>query len=182
MGWKTVKEHFGIDSIVSVGIPASGEEPSTMYVGGGYLTELVEIDMRTGKAMIKPGFESISTDEYKDLLHATPELLLELINKEDEFERSLPVYSEVHGEVREFYCEALGWPNTTHEGYLMFENTFFPDRKSCLEYVVEDAETCIVFTKRQIQELEVRVKDAKDFLERSEQRLRRYTAELASLE
>ena len=91
--------------------------------------------MKTGKLTRKPGWER-SLEEYEALLNASPEEILALLNEPDQFERSLPVYIVSDAKVIEEQCEVFGYPNLTHSGLLMYENTAFLDRAKADKYAL----------------------------------------------
>lgn len=70
---------------------------------------------------------------YEREMLADPEKLKELATSPDVFSKNLKTYTEVNHEVVEKLCEARGWPNITHDGCLMYENTFFESEKECAE-------------------------------------------------
>jgi len=121
MGWKKFKEYFGVKHIVQV-------EGDQVKIGSGYVSDLALVDMKTGRLTRKYGWER-SLEEYGALLTASPEKILSLLSEPDQFERNLPVYIVSDAKVIEEYCEAPGYPNLTHSGRLMYENTTFLDRE-----------------------------------------------------
>jgi len=129
MGWKLLKQYFEIKHIVQV-------EDGQIKIGSGYVSDLALIDMKTGKLTRKLGWER-SLEEYGALLNASPEEILALLNEPDQFERSLPVYIVSDAKVIEETCEVFGYPNLTHSGRLMYENTTFLEREKADQYVLK---------------------------------------------
>lgn len=56
-------------------------------------------------------------------------MLESLVKSDDKFDKSITVYTFDGGEIIEKQCESTGWPNVTHDGELMYENTFSIDRE-----------------------------------------------------
>lgn len=129
MGWKLLKQYFEIKHIVQV-------DDGQIKIGSGYVSDLALIDMKTGKLTRKPGWER-SLEEYEALLNASPEEILALLNEPDQFERSLPVYIVSDAKVIEEQYEVFGYPNLTHSGRLMYENTTFLEREKADQYVLK---------------------------------------------
>lgn len=129
MGWKLLKQYFEIKHIVQV-------ENDQIKIGSGYVSDLALIDMKTGKLTRKPGWER-SLEEYGALLKASPEKILSLLSEPDQFERDLPVYIVSDARVIEEQCEVPGYPNLTHSGRLMYENTTFLEREKADQYALK---------------------------------------------
>ena len=132
MGWKNIKEHFSIGH--NVCITSKG-----ICIGSGYVHDLAVIDINTGSAAANSVFKNFLRDKYPALLDATAEEVLQLISNQDTFKVSLPVYTYDGGEIVEKHCEEYGWPNVTHDGEQMYDNTFFTDKKKAIEAAMADA-------------------------------------------
>lgn len=121
MGWKSLKEHFEIDGIVHVvsdrifiGTP---KNPRILSIGSdGVVTQhVIQLD-----------------DQFSQLLHklgSDQSVLQELLGRTDSFSASTPVFTFINDELVTKHCEHLGWPNVTHDGQLMYLNTFSSDRE-----------------------------------------------------
>lgn len=121
MGWKAIKTHYKIDHIVQV-------SPKGILIGSPYLPELLTIahdGTITASELLGP---DALKRVYAEMLADLPKLR-ELLNTPDTFETSLEVYTYEDGEVLVKHCEALGWPNVTHDGLLMYENMFSTDKQ-----------------------------------------------------
>jgi hypothetical protein len=65
----------------------------------------------------------------------------EIINGNDEIENPIPVFYGNHDhEIIEAYTDKLGWPNTTHDGKLMYDNTHFASRVVAIQRELKDAQ------------------------------------------
>lgn len=61
-----------------------------------------------------------------DAINADPTAAAALLAKPDTFAASIPVYTwDASYAIVSHQCEELGWPNVTHDGALMYRNTFF---------------------------------------------------------
>lgn len=133
MGWKTLKDHFSINHIVTSG-------SRSIYIGSPCVNDLVVINKETGRVVNNSTFLSLTMKEYPQLYEASPEDILQLINTQDDFEQSLIVYTYQGGEIIEKKCEQYGYPNVTHDGQLMYENTFSADKSQVIEWAIQTAE------------------------------------------
>ncbi|OWK41170.1 hypothetical protein PSOLE_35730 [Pseudomonas oleovorans subsp. oleovorans] len=121
MGWKALKDAYGITHnvcVTSVGI----------CIGSGYVHDLVVVDPVSGRVRENEAFGRILSQYYPALAEASPAEILGQVQAEDTFEASIPVYTYEGAEIIEKRCEVLGWPNTTHDGDLMYDNKYSADR------------------------------------------------------
>ena len=155
MGFKTFKEHFGIKNhIVSV-------EEGFINIGSTYVSKLARINMETGEIIINDAFGAFLIDNYPEMIRSTNQDRLALIKKEDKFQHSIPVYTFVNGQIIEKKCEELGFPNVTHDGEIMYENTHFTDKATAIHYALEDLNYKIVNYKESIADLEAKLAEKK---------------------
>jgi len=160
MGWKALKKHFGIEHHVTV-------EKDCINIGSGYVHDLVVINTKTGRVVENSTFHSFLTEHYPELKKASAEKVLELINTEDVFLKSLSVYTyNYDGEILEKKCEKFGYPNVTHDGLIMNENTFSKDKSLIIE--------------RAKGELEIAVKWAGEAVDNAKKELTKQHEELVS--
>lgn len=143
MGWKNVKEHYGITHYVAV-YPEKG-----ICIGSGYVHDLIAILDTDRKADWRDGIDRNRADIGHNLTISRPNYmargkpfdgwvaqwienpaqLRQLIDKPDSFANSITVYTyDYDGNIIEKLCEEPGWPNVTHDGRMMYENTFSTDR------------------------------------------------------
>lgn len=165
MGWKKVKQHYKIEHIVQV------DRDKNICIGSAYAHDLMVISM-DGRLVKRYG-ENGSMGRNRDLLRyqremdADPGKLRELVMAEDEFSKSVPVYTYKYGtaEIVETACEKPGWPNIAHDGSLMHEDQFFPTR---VEAVREALDTC----ERMVPMLADLLKEKGEELANTERRMR----------
>jgi len=133
VGFKKVKEHYKINHIVCM-------TDKVLCIGSPYIHNIMVI--RSDGEIIKKydGRGNDDLNRYQREMLADKEKLAALIAEPDTFEKSLPVYTYEGGEIIEKHCEEYGWPNLTHDGELMYDNTFFADRSKAIEKAIENAE------------------------------------------
>jgi hypothetical protein len=148
MGWKLLKESFGINKhyiqVTSEGI----------CIGSGYVPSLVTINLTTGVLLENPTFAGFLRENYPKLLEASPDELLRLAHTPDTFASSVAVYTYENGQIIEKRCEQPGWPNTTHDGCLMYQNSFSTDKATVAAWAKRNAASAIEYARRRIAEAE----------------------------
>ena len=147
MGWKNVKEHYRIGHNVQV-------TPAGICIGSGYVHDLIVVAL---DGTLAKRYESRSNEDlwrYQREMDADPSTLLKLINEPDIFRASIAVYTYDGGAVVEKKCEALGWPNTTHDGLMMYENMFSADRNLVAKWAARNALAGIRLRQMQIERME----------------------------
>jgi hypothetical protein len=158
MGWKNIKEHYGVTHLVSV-------QPEGICIGSGYVPGLIVI--REGKvSSVSPLLLSSSPlQTVLDRMRADPEKLLELELSKDIFLQSLPVYTFEGSRVIREYCEEYGWPNTTHSGKLMYDNLYFKTWAEALDAAKKDAAAKVKFLSQIVEEEFARLSRTRQELE-----------------
>lgn len=133
MGWKTLKERFGIEHQVCV-------YGGNIAIGSPLVSNIVEINPATGKIVDTQSFvrEGFLEKNYPCLANATDADRLAAIQAQDTFERDIPVFSFCDGNLIETFCEEPGYPNVTHCGKIMFENRFTTDRNVAVQWAKDD--------------------------------------------
>lgn len=145
MGWKALKDKFGIGHLVCV-------TEKGICIGSGYVTDLVVVHLDTGMVKENLAFQGFLEREYPALSAASPAEILELINAADSFSVSIPVYTYEGSQILEKYCEEPGWPNVTHDGCLMYENTFFASKDAAIAAARLEAGHLLDWANRKVQE------------------------------
>lgn len=163
MGWKALKEHFKLDLTIHV-------RPHGVCIGGGYLPEMIVIDPATGVIKKQPDWPPVSEEVRRCLreISAAPELVRGLLAAEDTFSQSLPVFTFKDGEVIEKQCESYKWPNVTHDGVLMYDNTFTPDKTVAVKWAKESARIGAKWAHEHVERLEKDLAEARERVVREE--------------
>lgn len=142
MGHKAIKQHYDIKHIVAI----YNEEKyggACICIGSGYVHDLIAISIKDCKvkfsSILRKGEDSkigklaarIEEDAKNGVLRA-------LIDEPDTFARNLPVFTIDRWAVKAELCEEYGWPNTTHTGRIMYENTYFRTRTEAYAYLLKE--------------------------------------------
>ncbi len=158
MGCKLVKEHYKIKHIVHI-------TDKGMCIGSPYIHDIIVIGL--DGTIIKP-YDSKSSEDlvrYQSEMMADKEKLKSLIAEPDTFEKSLPVYTYDGGEIIEKQCEEYEWPNITHDGQLMYDNTFFSDRVKAIEKAIVNAKAGVDCYSDRIESARLDIERDSKFLE-----------------
>lgn len=149
MGWKTLKQHFGIEHIVQV------TEKGSICIGSAYIHDLVVIDPKTGKLDENQTFSTgFLRQHYPELLATAPAEIVKLIDAQDVFDASVPVFTYRESEIIEKRCEEPGWPNVTHDGCVMYESAFSTDKVKVIKWAHRKADLRVKYVKEQISRTE----------------------------
>lgn len=164
MGWKTLKSKFGIEHIVCV--MAEG-----IYIGSAYVRDLAVVNPQTGQIVQNPTFSGFLAREYPQLAAASPAEVLQALEAPDVFASSTPVYTYEGSQILEKQCEALGWPNVTHDGCLMYENTYFVSKAEAIRQALAVAVADIKSATRNVAHLKAELDASQAYLAQCEQTL-----------
>lgn len=174
MGWKRVKEHYRVAHTVQV-------TTEGICIGSPYIHNIIVIGA-DGK--IKKRYESGRTNEelrrIQAEIDAAPEMLRKLVLTADSFEKAVTVYTYESGEIIECKCEELGYPNVTHAGVLMYENTFSADKAQVVAWAKQNAELGVKIGRERIQDAERDLARQREYLVREEAALAKLRAEYPS--
>jgi len=163
MGWKNVKEHYRISHIVT----ARG---GVIRIGSPYAYNIIEI-YPDGQIISSYADRDADLTQYMDEFRADPAKLRRLISEPDTFQASIPVYFYDAGKVTEHYCEALGWPNVTHDGLLMYESprVYSASREEAeqraeelLQKRIDDVGLQVAEKERELSDLKQKLLDLKE--------------------
>jgi len=151
MGWKNVKTHYRIGHMVAV------YEGEGLCIGSPYVHNLIIITPGEIKwGAMGPSKNDDLARYYKEMME-DPALLAALIESPDTFKASIPVYTYKGGEIIEKFCEEPGWPNVTHDGCMMYENSFSTDRAQVVKWAKLNAQAGVEMAERRIKEEQERM-------------------------
>jgi len=153
-------------------------------VGSSLCHNLIAVDKNTLKVTyafdtFRKGRGSIQSERLGaiwDKLHeliATGDMVHIMVGR-DELDVELPVYTTEGGELVETVTDEYGWPNTTIDGQIMYENTHFATPNEAIDEGMKDKCAGIENCREIIQE-------TRDRLAQHVERLNRLTNELADL-
>jgi hypothetical protein len=121
------------------------------YIGIGSLLchDLIKLDVSTSNIKYaldtwRKGRESVL--HHKELTFIWDKLtelvgsgeINDIINGNDIIDNPLPVYTIRDGQLLCTVTDAYGWPNTTVEGYMMHDNTYFKTISEAVEYGINE--------------------------------------------
>ena len=125
MGWKNVKESYGIVHTVQV-------TDKGICIGSPYIHDLIVIGLDGAVKKRDYGYGNQDLKRYMQEFDADPDKLKRLVLSDDHFAASVTVFTYDGGDIVEKLCEAPGWPNVTHDGEMMYDNTFENAKRSNL--------------------------------------------------
>lgn len=170
MGHKTLKEHYRIVHIVHT-------TKQGICIGSPYISDIIVLGL---DGSIIKGDDGRSNDDLKRYMaefRANPEKLREVVASRDVFAKSIPVYTYEGGEIIEEACEETGWPNVTHAGHLMYENTFSTDKEQVVKWAKRNAQCGINMGKRRMEELKKLAAEIEAWMKRDEDNLAKLDAD-----
>lgn len=156
MGIKAIKQKYKIEHIVQ-------KRDNAICIGSGYIHDCIVVSF-DGKIIkkYKNGIYNDGWSTNEDLKRYQEEMIIDeengelkrIIDLKDEFEVLLPIFTVDDGVLIETFCEKYDYPNTTIEGDLIYENTFFKTREEAIEYGLRDCKGYIQMLEERKQELE----------------------------
>lgn len=168
MGYKTLKEHYRIGHAVCV-------TDKGICIGSPYIHDLIVIGLDGTIIKADDGRVNEDLKRYMAEMKADPEKLREVVQAPNTFESSIPVYTYSGGNIIEENCEKPDWPNVTHAGHMMYENTYSTDKRKVVKWAKQNAEAGIELTQRRIKEIKANLAEMESLLDESK-------ADLAKLE
>lgn len=166
MGWKAVKDHYKINHHVVI-------ENGNLLIGSSFISDIISVSL--SQFMVTTTFkipkelrsfiDNYDTNEFKAVF-----------GEKDHFSKSIPVWAFDGKEIVEMECEELGWPNVTHCGSMMYENTHFKSKEEAIEHAISDTEAGIRMSRRQITRLEEDLISERSSLESEESMLSKLKA------
>lgn len=158
MGWKSFKDHFKIEHIVQV-------RETEICIGSGYVSDIATVNLSTGVVTENSTFSGFLVNHYPALLSASPQEILAIIHAEDTFTGSIPVFTYEGGKIIEKRCELPGYPNVTHDGHLMYENTYSTDKEVVVRWAKKNAKAGISLYSRSVADARKQLDEQRAALE-----------------
>jgi len=90
----------------------------------------------------------------------------EIVNGVDEIENPLPVYTCEDGALIATFTDAYGWPNTTIDGIIMHDNTYFKTHQEAIDYGIAEYEATKEHWMRRKKELEGEIQKVCDQIDK----------------
>lgn len=153
MGWKNLKEHFGIKHIVCC------TEDGNVKIGSPYVSDIVVVTP-AGEVVRTWHIEGTYLETIVAQMRVDPEKVRALLAAPDSFATSIPVYTWEHAQIVQRFCEAPGWPNVTHDGHLMYENRYSLSENQVREWARDDMAAGIQHRKARVARAQADLKAA----------------------
>jgi hypothetical protein len=133
MGWKTLKEHYHIEHTVQV-------TEQGICIGSPYIHNIIVVglDGTIVKAYEGHWADNKDINRYMSEMKSDPAKLREVVLAKDTFSASIPVFTYAGATIIKKLCETPGWPNCTHDGQMMYENTHSTDRNKVIAWAKEN--------------------------------------------
>lgn len=151
MGWKNVKEFYRIGHLVQV-VPDKG-----ICIGSPYIHDIIVIGF---DGLFRRRLQPCRNDDlcrYQEEMDEDPGKLKDLIETPDIFENSVTIWTYKGGDIIEKQCEIPEWPNVTHDGQMIYENTHSTDRSEVVEWAKQNAEAYLIMATEQAEEARKRL-------------------------
>ena len=147
MGWKNVKEHYGIDGVVHI-------KQDEIWVG---VDGLVTISLEGNLLKAERDYYGKSLHNAVTKMRSDPDKLRSLVITPDRFGPLTTIWTYDRNSIIEKRCEIVGWPNCCTDGELQCDNTHSVDREIVLQWAIESAtarlEQCSRFMQQKSEEL-----------------------------
>jgi len=159
MGWKNVKQHYRIGHIVAI----HGEKG--ICIGSPYIHDIISIP-----ANGMPKWGNLGPSSNGELARYWSEMMADipklkaLIDAPDSFDKAHRVFTYDDGGILEKLCEEYGYPNVTHDGCVMYENTYFKSRAEAVAVAKSNARYWVKGAARRVKQVKAELKDARAYL------------------
>lgn len=154
MGIKNIKLHYGINHNIEI-------NDKGICIGSAFIHDIIVVKPNGVCVQRYDNSGNKDLSRYQAEIDANPSLFKELFERPDEFTNSIPVYTYSGSTIIEKFCEKVGWPNTTHDGLMMYENMYSTDKNTVVAWAKNSANlkfncylTRIEDVKKNLQELE----------------------------
>ena len=150
MGWKNVKEQYGIKHRVQV-------TDKGICIGSYFCHNLIVIGL-DGKFIRRhqPG-ENADLNRYQDEMDDDLDKLKRLVESPDHFDVDIPIWTYDECEIVEKLCEVPKWPNCTHDGQMIYENRHSTDRNQVVVWALENAKATQQLIREYLDQARARV-------------------------
>lgn len=175
MGHKKLKEHYRIGHIVCV-------TDKGICIGSPYIHDLIIIGF--DGAIIK-AYERLNVNEdlkrYVTEMRADTDKLREVVQAPDTFDAAILVYTYEGGSIIEKLCEKPGWPNVTHDGDLMYENTYSQDKDEVVRWAKSNARSGIEWEQKRVEEIKADLTEMEGMVKKSQSDLAKLETDYPSI-
>lgn len=168
MGWKRIRQHYRVDEAHAIVKIKEGR----VHFGSGYMGSILVVDP-DGRIHERRDALSGSIAKCAAMIGEDPATFRAMFEQRDEFDRSITVFTWDEDRILEKRCEAIGWPNVTHDGDLMADNRYSTDRQTVIDWAKEDAASAVAAYRRHLVEIEQKMAEAMRNLAHADQVLNR---------
>lgn len=160
MGWKTLKEHYRIEHIVCV-------TKKGICIGSPYVHNLIVVSLEG--LIINPNDGRSNADllRYMSEMMADMDKLREVVQSVDTFSAAIPVYTYDGGNIIEEKCESLGWPNVTHNGNIMYNNTYSKDKSQVVKWAKRNSSSMVESYQLRAQDIKLQLIEVEAIVQKS---------------
>ena len=169
MGWKNVKDHYRIGHFIRV-------TEEGICIGSSYIHNIIVIGLDGTLTTREERSCNEDLRRYMAEFDADPETLKRLVATPDTFEKSLPVFTYDGGDILEKQCEEYGWPNVTHDGDMMFDNTFSKSRTKVVKWAKENAAAGVRLREERLERIKGELAEAEADLATAREDVRKLAA------
>lgn len=145
MGWKAVRDLYKIEHIVCV-------QDGLICIGSACDPALIAIDAEGSIVKRRLTSPNANLKRYMAEMDADPQALRDAVRTKDVFTASIPVYTYKGDQIIEAACEVLGWPSVTHDGDVMYDNTYSTDRDQVVRWAMANLKAAIRLTERELSQ------------------------------
>jgi hypothetical protein len=176
MGWKSFKSFYGIEHIVHI-------RGDFLLVGSIYIPDAITFSVKTGDIHRGSSISDSLFKKYDRLKNSSSPERLSLIGSRDIFSESNPIfyYSHRQNKIIEDFTEKYEWPNVTHKGSLIYENTHFKTKKEALAYAIRERELSLEYIEKIITDAEKDILDQRKEHKKEGQRIKDLKSQLSKI-
>ncbi len=150
MGWKKLRDHFRIEHFVRI-------TPAGVCIGSSYVHDLIVVGT-DGKIRKRYERNDDLLGRYQREIEVNPDMVAALLSSPDTFERDIEIFTyDDSGEILAKRCEIPAWPNVTHDGEMIFNNTFSTDRLKVVGWAKRSADLAIDSARENLRETETQL-------------------------
>lgn len=122
------------------------------------------------------GRNALKSEKLKFIWDKLEELIAsgkigEIIEKDDVIENPITVFTCENGKIIERHTDKLGWPNVTHDGFMMWDNTYFTTRLEAIEYGILAIESRLQYSKENREGLLLKLEECNSRIADTEEKL-----------
>ena len=147
MSWKNVRDHYRIGHTIQI-------TESGICIGSPYIHDLIVVGLDGVVRKRADGRINEDLHRYLVEMDADPGKLRQLVLTPDVFGADVSVYTYEGGDIIEKRCETPGWPNVTHDGRLMYNNTFSTDKSEVVKWAKRNADLGIESARQHVADAE----------------------------